>query len=212
MKKFKRTKASRKDPPVKKRKLFSKQTIWAIGIILIMVLSVVGFMYVAPSQSEDEYNGIIFIPILASNGYVDHWVAQIADSPVRVYNHPLDIEFVNVSQDIVTTLSSSKVFYMTSDAEDQYKEDLALINYQFSTELVSTGVVFVPAFTMNNSFGKPIITCDNATANVPVIYFKSGRNNSITSQGNCVVVDFSSQMMLAKFRDRILLAILGVMS
>jgi len=210
MKKFKRSKSSRKELKSSKKKFFSKQTIWAVGIVLIMVLSVIGFMYVAPSETEHEYGGVTFIPIVTGSGSVDHWVAVVNSSKIIFYNHPYDVGFINMTVETENLLSSSRVFYLTSDVDDTYKEDIALMDFQMTEDLYSAGYIFIPSFTSNNTFDKPIITCSNATTVMPVIYFLSGKNDSITLEDNCIKVEFSSQLSSRRFKDRLMLGILGL--
>ncbi len=210
MKKFKRSKSSKKELKSSKRKFFSKQTVWAVGIVLIMVLSVIGFMYVAPSEEEYDYAGITFTPVMSSSGSVGYWIANINGTRMSFYNHPYDVDFINVSEETKGVLSSSKIFYITSDADDYYKEDISLMNFQLDEELSPAGFIFIPGFTLNNTFERPVVTCDNATTTMPVLYIKSGKNDSITSIANCVTLEFSTQLNSRRFKDRLTLGLLEI--
>jgi hypothetical protein len=68
----------------------------------------------------------------------------------------------------------------------------------------------VKGFTSENEFAKPIITCDNATFYVPVIYFKKSNQTVISLENNCIIAEAYRGEDLVKVKDRLLYSIFGV--
>ena len=57
----------------------------------------------------------------------------------------------------------------------------------------------------------PIIACNDATLNVPVVYFKHGNATNIHIENNCIIAEASANADFIMVKDRLLYGMLGVM-
>ena len=78
------------------KKRFSKQTVWAVIIILLMTLSVVGFMWMGPGASSEEYKDYEFTPnIDPTTGMIISWTAEVNDIATEFYYFPEELIYLN---------------------------------------------------------------------------------------------------------------------
>src|SRR3989344_3746009 len=57
----------------------------------------------------------------------------------------------------------------------------------------------------------PVISCGNATPEVPVIYVRKGDSTGFHLEGDCIVMEAASEQDIYRLYDRMLLSLLGVM-
>ncbi|MBI2147354.1 hypothetical protein HYU19_02635 [Candidatus Woesearchaeota archaeon] len=204
MKKFKATKNSilQQEEPIKKR--FTMKTILAIAIAGIMAFSIIGFVWTGVLQQPAKYNGVRFEQV--QNG----WIASFDGEEASFAYHPLDVEYLNLSSGVRAALQDVKALYFTSDIDDSLKEGIAQASYDLTGFLQQKEVYAVTGFTANTSFGKPVITCGNATAYTPVIYFRNSTGTEVTVEGSCIMVQANTPAGMAKLRDRLAYHFLGV--
>ncbi len=223
MKKFKLSKktkymASSEQAP---KRFFSKKAIWSIIIAAIMALSIIGYISIdsASPQQGVKYNGFALKPQgNPQTGVISGWTASIDDREINFYNHPTDLLSINVSQDITTLLRQARVLIITSPPNDTLKDTIGLMAYEFQQILEPSGVVLLVAFTENNTFNKPIMTCANATAYEPIVFIakaEENRESRITTSDmntNCIVVEGRTANDLLRMRDRLLYAYYSIIS
>jgi hypothetical protein len=77
-------------------------------------------------------------------------------------------------------------------------------------------------FTANSTYALPIITCNDSTENVPVVYFREGSATSTTNrtnttnttnihlEGSCIIAEAKTNAGFVMAKDRLLYGILGV--
>jgi len=211
MRKFKKSKKKRLQAQEKKKKWISKQSIWAVGIVLIMTLSVVGFMWVSPGASKLEYGEYTFKPNFdPQTGITTSWFTKIDDIKTEFYFFPEELTYIDYSE-MKSALAGKNVLYMTSDPEDTNRQVIGLINYEYQQILPEHGKAVLTGFTDENEFGSKIVTCENATAQMPVIKWGSSMNNSIKIDGNCIMIDSNSLSFYKQSRDLVLYVLFGVL-
>ncbi|MCX8147518.1 MAG: hypothetical protein N3D84_03560, partial [Candidatus Woesearchaeota archaeon] len=173
-KKVKKKKTDVQKEGVEKKKRVSKTFIIGAVIIAVMVLSTIGFMWESDSNSELKYNGFKF------KRTDNYWYVKIEGKEAMFYNHPLQLETINITEGIKNILRNSKMQYMTSDPEDTFNEAIGLVEYDLLNTAQYRDIYFVYAFTKENPYNKTIINCINATIYVPVLYFKSSNETQIS--------------------------------
>ncbi|MBW2980388.1 hypothetical protein KY360_03160 [Candidatus Woesearchaeota archaeon] len=189
---------------MKKRKDNKRmQTIMMGFIAFIMVTSIVGFLWKG-GQPKVEYNGIPFVQEASG------WTAEINTQKISFNYHPNEVEHINISPAITQRLDTVEID-TTYDINDSYAEYIAKVQYTLGLGLNNFDIFVVKGFTEENEFNRPVITCDDATAYVPVIYFKKSNETKVYLEGNCIMAEAYRGDDLIKIKDRLLYTILGIM-
>ena len=124
---------------------------------------------------------------------------------------PSEVESISALDDSFKILQDKFEIDATYDLNSTYKEAIALAQHQMELTLSAYDIYVRKGFTANNTYNLPIITCNNATFNVPVVYFKQGNATSIHDESNCIIAEASTNADFIKAKDRLLYGILGVM-
>ena len=64
------------------------------------------------------------------------------------------------------------MIYFTADMNDTFAEPIAAMEYEISTIVFDTNNLYVQPGLTSNETSLPVITCNEATISVPVIYVK----------------------------------------
>lgn len=180
------------------------------GLILFIVVIMIGtsvsfvFFGFSPATERVKYNGFSF----ASNGNI--WISRINGVDAAFSFLPKETEDVYVLGDLYQILQGKYEIDATSDANSTYKESIALAQHQLALTLSAYNIFLRKGFTANSTFQVPIITCNDATANVPVIYFTFGNTTNINVNNSCVIAEASSNTDFIRVKDRLLYVLLGV--
>ena len=190
--------------------LFSKRNAIGLIIIAIMVLSALGFMIGERNNTNsDTFNGHQFV---SDGGY---WYTNINNQQVKFRFHPSVVDNIILPDEARNSVKGTLMTYLTYDSTDkniQYIEEIRLELEKELPELlkiyVSTGVT--NATGAYSSFNT--ISCDNATASIPVIYFRTDINESFEYSGNCLIVKASTGNDMFIMKDRLLLGLTGIVN
>lgn len=181
------------------------------GLILFIVFIMIGtsfsfvFFGFSPVTEKVKYNGISF----ASNGNI--WIAKINGREAAFSFLPKDVESVFAFDDFAKMLQGKIEIDATYDLNSTYKEPIALAQHQMGLTLAQYNIFVRKGFTTNNTFNLPVITCDNATLLVPIVYFRQGNATNIHLENNCIIAETASKADVIKVKDRLVYGILGVM-
>ncbi len=189
----------------KKGRRLSKGFWMSLFIVVIMMLSVVGFMWKGGSDTKQEYNGYDFR--LTQNRL---WQTEHSGETITFYHHPLEVEDLNLKPAAASSLRQTRMAYITSDPDDSLKSYIGKAEFEMKRVMEEKGTFLEYAFTGENEFNKTVITCGNATTAVPVIYIRSGNKTGISYSSNCLVMEAESPQDVLAMRDRLLYAFLGV--
>ena len=181
------------------------------GLILFIVFIMIGtsvsfvFFGFSPATERVKYNGFSFV----NNGNI--WIAKINGREAAFSFLPSEVESVSAFEDFSKRLQGKFEIDVTYDLNSTYKESIALAHHQMGLTLAAYSIFVRKGFTANNTFNLPIITCDNATINVPVVYFKHGNATNINIENNCIIAEASANADFIMVKDRLLYGMLGVM-
>ena len=181
------------------------------GLILFIVFIMIGtsvsfvFFGFSPATERVKYNGFSFV----NNGNI--WIAKINGREAAFSFLPSEVESVSAFEDFSKRLQGKFEIDVTYDLNSTYKESIALAHHQMGLTLAAYGIFVRKGFTANNTFNLPIITCDNATINVPVVYFRQGNTTNINIENNCIIAEASANADFIMVKDRLLYGMLGVM-
>ena len=189
------------------RKAKSKATrnaVWAIFIILIMTLSVIGFIFGEYGTTKKRYNGLTFKQL--NNG----WTVKVNNQQIFFNYLPADVESINLSQNIAQRLSDAKMFYTTQDPDTRNADIIAEVQYYFGQDAPLLDIYVINGLTKNLT-GNLIISCENSTQFVPVIEFREGNETKIYEENGCIIAMAQSPNEIYALKDRILYQIAKIM-
>ncbi len=172
-------------------------------IAFIMVSSIIGFLYGGETDTF-KYKGIKFTRTQTQ------WSTTINNKKMVFDYFPGEVEMINVSSDVITALVNKPEIDTTSKINDTFSEEIALAQYNMALTLNNLNIYLRRGFTTNNTFDLPIITCENATIVVPVLYFKQSNQTKIALEDNCIITEASSNIDILRIKDRLLYSMLGI--
>jgi hypothetical protein len=90
------------------------------------------------------------------------------------------------------------------DPEDKNAVFIDLARFEITNQLALNGKGIYGATIKNSTMyqGMPILTCNNATESLPLIYFKDGNTSKITYENNCLIME-GNQYDFLKYKDLI---------
>jgi len=186
----------------KKHEKKSKTGIWLIIFIAILMLtSTIG--YVFKGDTKEKYGDFSF-----SMGEDQIWYTKINGRQIGFHYFPADLESINLSSEIIDRIKTTNMVYFTHDPENRYKEDIALLKeifWQYFQIYADNGL------TANNTFNLPIISCDNATISLPVIYFKDSNQTGFYLDNNCIICEIRPGEDFTALKERLFYSLFGVM-
>lgn len=169
-----------------------------------MVTSVFGVIFYGFSnQTRLKYNKIAFIR------KDNHWEAKINNKIIKFDYFPKEVEDINISAEILNKLKATPEIDITYDINSSFAETMAYILYELKT-ILEPEIYIRTGFTTATRYNQPIITCEDATIAVPVIYLKDYNITQIHLNNNCIVVYAKSAVDLIKIKDRLLYGILNI--
>ncbi len=187
-----------------------KKVALSLFIGFIMVTSVIGIVFVnygSDTEGSLDYNGYKFNK--ANDGSL---TTRINNRDVAFIYFPEELESMNLSADIVSSIKATRMIYITSDFNSNFSETIGTAEYNLGYAIQDLYSIFPVFGFIGNETNLPVITCKNATSFVPVIYFKEGSASSIIKEGDCIVIESSNADGFIKARDRLVYGIAGVMN
>lgn len=183
---------------------------WALIIFLVFIMIGTSFSFIffgfSPSSEIVKYKGIKF----SKNPSQNIWIAKINEKDAAFSFLPDEVKDIRSTENLAARLQNKLEIDATYDLNSTNKEAIALAQHQLGLTLNSYNIYVRKGFTANNTFNLPIITCNDSTANVPVIYFRHGNSTEINGNG-CIIAEARSNADFIRVKDRILYAILGVL-
>ncbi len=184
-----------------------KKFIMGFLLAFFMITSVFGVVFFGFSSGESsvKYGTYTF------KRFRDQWAVKINDKKLLFAYHPLDVEYINISDDAKQKLLNAKMLYLTSDFNSTTKEAIAQFNFQIIPILTEKRIFAVPGFLQKTPYDFPVFDCRNATDLVPVMVLQYGDTTSINNEGNCLTAQGDSYDAFDRLRDRIIYLLYGVM-
>jgi len=178
-----------------------------VFIVVIMVGTTFSFVFFGfePQNDVIKYNGIKFVR------YPDRLEAKIDGKYAAFSFLPSELENINANGDLSGKLHGKFEIDATSDLNSTSAQSIALAQHQMELSLGAYGIYLRKGFTTNNTFNFPIITCNDSTSDVPVIYFKYSNATTVHAENNCIIAEASSNSDFIRMKDRLLYNLLGVM-
>ena len=124
---------------------------------------------------------------------------------------PREVAHLDLGE-VTGLLASSGMSYMTSDPDGSFPELTSITIFDAARALAEKhNHVVRTAFTAENEYGLPVVTCLNATPGVPVVLFNfTNSTDPVKVNGSCAVVSFDSEDSLRRLHDGLVYELMGV--
>jgi len=186
----------------RERKLEKRKQIW-MAAILVFLMVASGFGVIIGSRaSEMRYGDYKFQTV--DNRYV----TNINGQEIPFYFLPSQIENLNLSSAVTNKLREA--FFMMISFNPEDTANLQVIEVaRFDLSIHLGKMVYNGVLKEAIDYELPIITCENATLQTPVIVFNVSDKTSIDDVDNCIYLNARGTDFLA-LRDRLLYSYYGV--
>jgi len=172
----------------------------AAFIALIMVLSVIGFLWGGGEGESYRYGEHSF------RYEAGKWQTRINGKSLSFSYLPDEVAVISVPENARSLISGARMVYLSYSPES-YAEELALAQFNLGRNLETSMRFVVNALTGENEDNIPVIACENATIPVPVILIKKSADDSIILNNSCIILEGNPQMLA----DRLVYSAYGVM-
>lgn len=126
---------------------------------------------------------------------------------------PLELEDVSVDRSIKQRILDDTTIFFTIDPNAGLTGKTTLAAYELTKVLNNEYFFYIPVNSSMTSDYKdyPVKTCEDANRAETVFWLRLGKDNSIKTEGNCVILTGRTEDDLIKEADRIVLHLLGIM-
>lgn len=181
---------------------------WGLIFFLVFIMIGTSFSFIffgfSPQNEIAKYDDTKFVKRPSQN----IWLAKINGKEAAFTFLPNEVEDITIENP--EKLQDRLEIDATYDANSTRKQSIALAQHQMALTLASYNIYLRRGFTSNNTFGLPVITCKDSSANVPVIYFRQGNATKILSENSCIIAEAPTDADIIRVKDRILYSVLGV--
>ncbi|MDO8740557.1 MAG: hypothetical protein Q7J54_03195 [Candidatus Woesearchaeota archaeon] len=190
---------------MKKRRM-NKQVLVTLFLAFIMVFSTFAVIFDRYTNVVKlKYNGHSF----SQNGNL--FATKINGNNVYFDNFPKNVEDINLSSDIVSRISNTKMLYITYDISQDTRKIMGKTQYDLQNALWQNFKIYAAASLMNeSSYNLPVVSCRNATASVPVMELSYSNETGASLEGNCIFVYSTNEAELIRLKDRLLFGLFGI--
>ncbi|MBD3209292.1 hypothetical protein GF367_02650 [Candidatus Woesearchaeota archaeon] len=137
------------------------------------------------------------------------YTAKLGDELQQFYYLPSSVAAIHMPDDAASLLRSSSAVIITFDPSLSARnlQLMDLIRFDLSSSL---GRPVISAVTNESAmYALPVVACDNATAQVPVLSWEAGEEAAVERQGACLRF-IGNQSGFLQLRDRLLYEYYGV--
>ena len=123
------------------------------------------------------------------------YTVKTKESEFTTYFLPSQLS-LNINNQTQNLLINSNYFYLSFDPE---QEDLSFIDYMRYDlrNNIPVNKFFIDAVVKDNEiYNFPVITCENATFNSPVVHLKNTNSTNVSYAENCLTIEFTSNNFL----------------
>jgi hypothetical protein len=183
--------------------------ILSVVIALVMILSTIGFLYNRESN-DNELKYTIKNKTYTFIREDDQYVLNLNKEKIGFYYLPFEIE-LNMSDDIINQIKNSKIIYITFKPEAGYPEYIDVARFGLTNIFMAKNIYAINGITEENEkYALPVVTCENATAYVPVILMEETNITNIEIENNCIKLQ-GKRLDFIKFRDIIIYKMYGIL-
>ena len=173
-----------------------------------MVTSILGFIFGSFKGEEQqmEYNKHTF----TRTG--NYWETKVSNVNVKLNFFPTELTDVNVTNDTIAKLKSTKMIYITTPTQGSNLDYISLTAFELA-DFLTTFQIFPQRGILDNNtnYTLPLINCESATQYVPVIKIENANQTQAYLDGNCIIIEAQYGQDFLRVKDKIILKFLGIM-
>ncbi|RJQ15483.1 hypothetical protein C4573_04975 [Candidatus Woesearchaeota archaeon] len=186
----------------------NRTALWmGLFVVFIMVASTFAFIYSYNADTTLTYNGIKFKQDVQTGAYS----AKIDKQLYQFFYHPTAVESFALDAAAIPALKNAQAIAVTFDPNANQQQLLYVDGFRFELEKYVNKQVYSAVINESSIYPFAVFTCDNATAQIPVIYLNDSFEPSFIYENNCLIVNAKGIDLLA-MRDRVLYGYLGVIN
>lgn len=200
---MKKVKYSKNINQRKEKKKFKKEVIWTLFIAIVMISSIIGFIYSGGNEADYTYKDKFKFIRTDRNSFI---YIDENDNQYTLRYLPYEVEQFNITTKIVPPM-----IYLSFDPNSSNIEVIELMRFELLEDLKKINIHVTEGITEESeSYNMTIIDCTSATPFTPIIQLIGSNNTEITENNNCVTLESKDWIDAAKLKDRLLYAALGI--
>jgi hypothetical protein len=169
-----------------------------------MIISIFGVMLGNPDQTL-KYGKQKFTPL--DNGYI----TTINGESLLFQYYPSELERINLSEDIQSKIANSQaiIIVFNPNMTDEELQYIDYIRYELQTKIekpMGFGIL-----KESEKYALNILSCDNATNEIPFIIINDSSETAFSMQGDCIYMNARLRDNIAA-AERLIYTSYGVMS
>jgi len=185
--------------------------IFSAIVVLLMVGGIFAAMLYNPAQTEDRSYGDYEIGDKPVTGGGSVYVIELNSNEIELQHLPTFVTYVEMDESAAPLIANAQQLALVADANASL-EDLSLIDYARLQLTLGLPTPIASGMSGENTYGLPVITCDLASPQMPVVLFTSVNDTpSIRVNGSCVIISGTGRGILAA-KDRVLFERYGIMT
>ena len=170
-----------------------------------MTSSILGFVWTNITTDNYSYKGYKF----KLQG--DYFVVYINGQKINTNYLPNDIENIEMDEEVKLKIKENPMFYISFDIDSKNIEYIDKSRFELTNELQKINIHIISGKTNNSiNYNIPIITCENATNYVPVIYLKDSNTTKFSLQDDCIIAESDSREGFIALKDLIIYTVFDI--
>lgn len=209
MRKIRRTGGTQQPAPqsVTVARTLNAKSIWALGIIGIMVFSAIGFYYADRQDLAPGYKGYGF-KLGPNNEYLLKWEGQ----RIPFTYHPQELEHISVDALGLTALRGAIQVLITFDANSSDPVAMDTVRFRLGERMEMLGIAVGMGVQQASAlYPLPVLGCANATPYIPVLELRLGEATAVSRTESCITLSAPTGRDLETAGERLEYSLLGVM-
>ena len=175
-------------------------------------LSTSDLAYYQYSNGNDSFN----VRKVMNGNYVG-WQTEMYIKDFRyileIYNDPASLEEIEVDRTAKNKILDDKWVFITWAPVPEFRQTTVFIYNDLKKVIAEPDIFNIPvAFAQTSEYKNyTVVDCKDATEKASVILLKIGEPTSISTEGNCIILQGKDETEIMKAADRLLYLLLGVM-
>ena len=201
-----------------KREKIEKRNKIIIGVVLslFMLSSLLGFL----GNNGNSDNNTNKFTLELSNGKYQfvrkqdsignlYYEVSSDNTMFNVFYVPEQLNTIEIDKNVITQIKNSYFFYLTFNPDESDLTYVDYLRFDLRNNLPQTRYFQDSITKPSETYNLPIITCENATLQTPVILMKQSNSTNITMTNNCINLEFA-QYQLLQIRDMLVYLMHGI--
>ncbi len=188
----------------------TKKIISTVFLLFFLATLIIGFTFpgIVPlgGQNEFRYGKFKF-----SRNSLGQYSTYVNDKEALFNFLPPDVADVLVEPEVFQMISGKYEIDITADSNSTFIQQIYSAQFELGNMLnFHRGTYIRAGLTGNNTDNVPVISCNQSSALIPVIYFVESNATRVYNGGQCIIAEGASANDIVRIKDRLLYGILGV--